>query len=173
MPGVGVVERDGADPEGADVGFTGPRGTTARTSRSTGGTSTRASHAWIRWRYHYPQAAYPYQQLVQVNGARGRHEAEFELLDTGVFDENRYFSVDVTYAKNTPTDVQARVVVHNHGPDQAELSVLPTVWFRNTWRITGGEPPMFFLDERGSDSGIAVTHPRLGGYRLEAASAAR
>jgi len=121
------------------------------------------SHAWLRWRYHYPQAAYPYQRLV--DHGRTREQPELELLDTGVFEDDRYWSVDVAYAKASPTEVLARITVHNHGPEQAALAVLPTLWFRNTWRISGEQPPALFLDGEG----IAVDHPRLGGYRLEAA----
>jgi hypothetical protein len=82
------------------------------------------SHAWLRWRYHYPQAAYPYQRLVEHH--RSWDEPELELLDTGVFDEGRYFSVDVIYAKASPAEVLARITVHDHGPDEASISVLPT-----------------------------------------------
>jgi hypothetical protein len=95
------------------------------------------SHAWLRWRYHYPQAAFPYDLLVAENGRRGFHDPEFELLDTGVFDQDRYWSVDATYAKADPTDLLLRLVVHNHGPEADELHVLPTLWLRNTWAWTG------------------------------------
>ena len=97
------------------------------------------SHAWLRWRYHYPQAAFPYQRLVEENARRSRDEPEFELLDTGVFDDNRYWSVDVAYAKASPTEVLARITIENHGPEEATLSVLPTLWFRNTWRVSGDD----------------------------------
>src|SRR4029077_21179202 len=102
------------------------------------------SHAWLRWRYHYPQAAYPYRRLVDENARRSRDEAEFKLLDTGVFDEERFWSVDVAYAKASPTEVLARITVRTHGPARASLSVLPTLWFRNTWRVSGAEPPVLF-----------------------------
>jgi hypothetical protein len=95
------------------------------------------SHAWLRWRYHYPQSEFPYGLLVAENGRRGFHDPEFELLDTGVFDQDRYWSVEVSYAKADPTDVLMRVLVHNHGPDTTELHVLPTLWFRNTWDWDG------------------------------------
>src|SRR4051794_8873224 len=91
------------------------------------------SHAWLRWRYHYPQVPFPYESLVAENGRRGFHDPEFELLDTGVFDQDRYWAVEVTYAKATPTDILMRINVKNHGPETAELHVLPTLWFRNTW----------------------------------------
>jgi hypothetical protein len=91
------------------------------------------SHAWLRWRYHYPQAAFPYESLVHENGRRGFHDPEFELLDTGVFDQDRYWAVEVTYAKAEADDVLMRITVKNHGPEAAELHVLPTLWFRNRW----------------------------------------
>jgi hypothetical protein len=91
------------------------------------------SHAWLRWRYHYPQAAFPYRLLVDENARRGLHDPEFELLDTGAFDQDRYWSVEVTYAKADPTDVLMQISIRNHGPDEATLHVLPTLWFRNTW----------------------------------------
>ena len=104
------------------------------------------SHALLRWRYHYPQAAFPYDQLV--HHGRGLADPELELLDTGVFDDDRYWSVDVTYAKASPTDVLMKIVVENHGADEATIEVLPTLWFRNTWswdeaasrpRLSGGD----------------------------------
>ncbi len=91
------------------------------------------SHAWNRWRYHYPQAAYPYEELIEENAARNRLEPEYELIDTGVFDDDRYWIVEVHYAKAGPDDILMTVEVTNAGKDQAELHVLPTAWFRNTW----------------------------------------
>jgi hypothetical protein len=126
------------------------------------------SHALLHWRYHYPQAAFPYQRLIDENARRTRDEFEFELPDTGVFDDGRYWIVDVTYAKVTPTEVLAHVAVHNHGSDEAVIDVLPTMWFRNTWRWSGRDDvPGLWLD----DDAVAVDHPRLGGYRLEAGPA--
>src|SRR5437899_2955025 len=91
------------------------------------------SHAYMRWLYKYPQAAYPYDDLLPVNRERGRDQPEYELLDTGVFRDDRYFDVEVEYAKAAPEDLLMRVTVHNRGPEPAVLHVLPTVWFRNTW----------------------------------------
>ena len=126
------------------------------------------SHALLHWRYHYPQAAFPYQRLIDENARRTRDEFEFELLDTGVFDDGRYWIVDVTYAKATPTEVLAHIAVHNHGPDEAAIDVLPTLWFRNTWRWSGRDDvPGLSLD----GDAMAVDHPRLGGYLLEAGPA--
>ncbi len=85
-----------------------------------------------------------------------------------MFDDNRYWSVDVAYAKASPTEVLARITIENHAAEEATLSVLPTLWFRNTWRVTGEAPPSLFLD----GDGVAVDHPRLSGYRLDAAPTA-
>src|SRR4051812_16347444 len=122
------------------------------------------SHALLRWRYHYPQAAFPYDRLV--HHGRGLHDAELELLDTGVFDDDRYWSVDVTYAKASPTEVLMRIEVENHGPGEATLDVLPTLWFRNSWSW-GGEAERPRISRDGS--ALVVSDHRLAGYRLEAA----
>jgi hypothetical protein len=127
------------------------------------------SHALLHWRYHYPQAEFPYQRLVEENARRGLKDFEFELMDTGVFDEGRYWSVDVTYAKASATDLYMTIEATNHGPQEATLHVLPTLWFRNTWSWSQRtDRPRLSLD---GDS-IAVEHPRLSGYRLQAAPAA-
>ena len=91
------------------------------------------SHSWLRWRYHYPQRAFPYTDLVAENGRRGKLDPEYELLDTGAFDDDRYWIVEVHYAKATPDDLLMRVTARNAGPEPAELHVLPTLWLRNTW----------------------------------------
>ncbi|MEU4569628.1 glucosidase [Micromonospora sp. NPDC023956] len=91
------------------------------------------THSFMRWRYHYPQAAFPYDELVSVNGLRGRDDTEYELVDTGIFDDDRYWAVTVDYAKASPTDLCMVVTVANRGDRAARLHVLPTLWFRNTW----------------------------------------
>src|SRR3954451_15775157 len=91
------------------------------------------THSYMRMLYKYPQREYPYTDLVATNRSRGRGEFEYELLDTGVFEGNRYFDVVAEYAKATPEDVLLRVTVHNRGPEPADLRLLPTLWFRNTW----------------------------------------
>ena len=122
------------------------------------------SHALLHWRYHYPQAAFPYDRLV--HHGRGLGDPELELLDTGVFDDDRYWSVDVTYAKASPTDVLARITVANHGPDEATIDVLPTLWFRNTWSYGEGSPrPQI----RRDGTALLVADHQLAGYRLDAA----
>lgn len=91
------------------------------------------THSWNTWRYHYPQAEYPYADLIATNASRSRLEPEYELVDTGVFDDGRYWVVTVDYAKDGPHDLLMRITVENAGPDRAYLHVLPTLWFRNTW----------------------------------------
>jgi hypothetical protein len=91
------------------------------------------THSYMKFLYKYPQHAYPYAPLVEENRRRGRQTLEYELLDTGVFDEDRYFDVFVEYAKGSPEDILIRMQVVNHGPEIAELDLLPTIWFRNTW----------------------------------------
>jgi len=91
------------------------------------------THSYMRYLYKYPQAEFPYAKLIDENRRRSKDEPEFELMDTGVFAENRYFDVVVEYAKATPEDILVRVSVTNHGPEAAEIHLLPTIWFRNTW----------------------------------------
>src|SRR5713226_8545752 len=96
------------------------------------------THSYMKWLYKYPQAAFPYERLVAENARRGRDVPEFELLDTGVFDGDRYFDVFVEYAKAAVEDIQIRITVENRGPDAATLDVLPTVWFRDRWSWAPG-----------------------------------
>ena len=91
------------------------------------------THSYMKYLYKYPQQAFPYRDLVETNRRRSRDEFEYELLDTGVFDADRYFDVFVEYAKADPEDILIRISVHNRGPETAELHLLPTLWFRNTW----------------------------------------
>src|SRR5260221_1921034 len=89
--------------------------------------------SYLKALYKYPQAAYPYAELLEESRRRGRHEPEYELLDTGVFADDRYFDVSVEYAKASPDDILISITAHNRGPEEAALHVLPTLWFRNTW----------------------------------------
>jgi hypothetical protein len=125
------------------------------------------SHAWNRWRYHYPQAAFPYEDLRQENGRRSRVEPEYELLDTGAFEGDRYWIVEVHYAKADPGDVLMSVQVTNAAPDPDTLHVLPTAWFRNTW-TWDVDCPRPGLEAIGVDS-VGVHHPFLGELELLAA----
>jgi Mannosylglycerate hydrolase MGH1-like glycoside hydrolase domain len=122
------------------------------------------SHAWNRWRYHYPQAAFPYDDLIEQNGARGKLDPEYELLDTGVFDDDRYWIVEVHYAKDDPADLLMAITVTNAGPSAETLHVLPTAWFRNTWswEIGAGKPVL----EAAGPASIMVGHPFLGTLEL-------
>ena len=99
------------------------------------------THSYMKYLYKYPQAAFPYADLVETSRRRGRDEFEYELLDTGVFDEDRYFDVFVEYAKASPEDILIQITVHNRGPEPAELHVLPTLWFRNQWSWHGDRRP--------------------------------
>jgi Glycosyl hydrolase family 63 C-terminal domain len=118
------------------------------------------SHAWNRWRYHYPQRAFPYEDLRQQNGRRGKFDAEYELLDTGVFDDDRFWVVEVDYAKADPFDVLMTVRVTNAGPDRETLHVLPTAWFRNTWSWEVDAPRPELRAVRQCT--VEIRHPFLG-----------
>src|SRR5467141_3640531 len=91
------------------------------------------THSYMKYLYKYPQSEFPYRDLVETNRRRSRQELEFELLDTGIFDEDRYFDVFVEYAKADTEDILIRITVTNRGPEAARLRVLPTIWFRNVW----------------------------------------
>ena len=124
------------------------------------------SHAWNRWRYHYPQGPFPYQDLIDVNASRSRLEPEYELLDTGAFDGNRYWITEVHYAKASPDDLLMTISVTNAGPDPATLHVLPTAWFRNTWSW-GDDPAQPVLGAATSDpSVVTIEHPFVGELEL-------
>jgi hypothetical protein len=122
------------------------------------------SHAWNRWRYHYPQAAFPYENLRAENSRRGKSDPEYELLDTGAFDGDRYWITEVCYAKADPTDLLIVVTVTNAGPDADTLHVLPTAWFRNTWSWDVGAPKPV-MEATGATS-ARVEHPYLGTLEL-------
>jgi hypothetical protein len=98
------------------------------------------THSYMKYLYKYPQAAFPYLNLIQTNRGRNRFDIEYEPLDTGIFGEDRYFDVFVEYAKQGPEDVLIQISVVNHGPEAAKLHVLPTLWFRNTWTWWPGTP---------------------------------
>jgi hypothetical protein len=127
------------------------------------------SHAWNRWRYHYPQAAFPYTDLLAENGRRGKLDPEYELLDTGVFDDDRYWIVEVDYVKADPRDLLMVVRVTNAGPEADTLHVLPTVWFRNTWSwdVDAPRPGL----RAAADGTVAIDHPFLGSLEMVAGPA--
>ena len=126
------------------------------------------THSYMKSLYKYPQAAFPYQDLVDTNRRRGKQEFEYELLDTGVFDQDRYFDVFVEYAKESPHDLLIRISLHNRGPEPASLHVLPTLWFRNPWSwASGSERPLLRrLEDEAACPVIAADHPKLGRYHL-------
>ena len=126
------------------------------------------THSYMKYLYKYPQQAFPYSDLVVTNGRRSREEFEYELLDTGVFNQDRYFDVFVEYAKADPEDILARITVYNRGPETAEIHVLPTLWFRNTWSwdkdlpIGMAKPSLRQI----GDGTVLASHPKLGDRTL-------
>jgi hypothetical protein len=118
------------------------------------------THSYMKYLYKYPQAAYPYEQLVKTNQERNRQQPEYELIDTGIFNENRYFDVFVEYAKESPEDILVQITVHNRGPEPAEIHLLPTLWFRNNWSW-GKDRPRPSLQAVGRNGSVvcaAETH---------------
>ncbi len=127
------------------------------------------THSYMRMLYKYPQAEFPYQRLLDENRRRGRAGREYELVDTGVFEGGRYFDVFVEYAKAGSEDILVRIEVANRGPDRAELDVLPTLWFRNTWSWSHGaaRPSLRAAHPSPVDgAGIATRHPTDGAFFL-------
>ena len=122
------------------------------------------THSYMKYLYKYPQRAYPYLQLVEENRHRGRKEPELELLDTGVFDGDRYFDVFIEYAKNLPDDIPIQISIINRGPEEATLHLLPTLWFRNTWswNHSNDKPSLKFIKTSSHISVIEASHPTLG-----------
>jgi hypothetical protein len=128
------------------------------------------THSYMKYLYKYPQAAYPYADLVETNRRRTRDEMEYELLDTGVFDGERYFDVFVEYAKEGPEDILMRITAANRGPEASELHVLPTLWYRNDWAVWVARPAEkpLLRQVKGPEGTQAVeaVHPVLGTYWL-------
>ncbi len=120
------------------------------------------THSYMKYLYKYPQAAFPYRQLVEENRRRGKAEPEFELLDTGVFSDGRYFDVFVEYAKADVEDILVRITAHNRGPEPASLNVLPTVWFRNTWSWGRGSPKPSLKRCGMTEAVIELSEPEYG-----------
>ncbi len=122
------------------------------------------THSYMKWLYKYPQRAYPYADLVETNRRRSKLELESELLDTGVFADDRYFDVFVEYAKAAPEDILIRITVENRGPETATLHVLPTLWFRNVWSWSPevSKPTLSQLKARKGTRTIAASHAELG-----------
>lgn len=123
------------------------------------------THSYMRYLYKYPQSAFPYGDLVKTNHQRGRQEPEYELIDTGVFDEDRYFDIFVTYAKASPTELLIEIEAANRGPEAATIHLLPTLWFRNVWSWLAGKKARPELTQAG-DTTVAASHQDLGDYYL-------
>ncbi len=124
------------------------------------------THSYLKMLYKYPQAEFPYARIVDENRRAGRLKPEFELLDTGIFDQDRYFDVFIEYAKAGPDDILIVITAHNRGPDAAPLHLLPQIWFRNTWSwVPGSSKPLLLADDRGA---IEARHETLGAYFLYA-----
>ena len=128
------------------------------------------SHSYMKYLYKYPQREYPYSNLVETNRKRSREEFEYELLDTGVFDDDRYFDVFIEYAKESPEDILIRIIVHNRGPEAARLRALPTLWFRNTWSwdpsTSSEQVPLRPSLREAAPGVIHAAHSELGEYWL-------
>ena len=125
------------------------------------------THSYMKMLYKYPQRAFPYNDLVETNGRRSRDDFEYELIDTGIFDESRYFDVLVEYAKASPDDILVEITAHNRGPEAATLHLLPTLWFRNTWAWgQGGVAPSLMPAEATDGAGVRASHPELGDWLL-------
>jgi hypothetical protein len=122
------------------------------------------THSYLKMLYKYPQSEFPYASLVKENAGRGRGNPEFELLDTGIFDDNRYFDVFIEYAKADANDLLMLVTVHNRGAEEAAIHLLPQLWFRNTWswKKNGPKPSLFLLEE----GLLGAKHSTLGEFRL-------
>jgi hypothetical protein len=127
------------------------------------------THSYLHYRYKYPQSPFPYNQLVQENSSRSRQEPPFQLIDCGVFNKNRYFDIDVIYAKNSPETILCRIAVTNRGPQAANLHLLPTLWFRNIWSWGFGiQRPQLIAGDQSEDIAWSIEGycSGLGTYRL-------
>ncbi|MGO8671233.1 MAG: MGH1-like glycoside hydrolase domain-containing protein [Capsulimonadaceae bacterium] len=135
------------------------------------------THSYMKYTYKYPHAEFPYADLVETNRRRGRHDAEYELIDTGVFDDDRYWDIVVEYAKGGPDDVLIRITAANRGPEAATLDVIPTVWFRNSWAwgypavkgqlsVSPDDPDASQHPNGHPVCGISARHKELGVMRL-------
>src|SRR5215471_16099368 len=127
------------------------------------------THSYMKCLYKYPQAEFPYSQLINVNRARTRQDAEFELFDTGVFDQDQYFDIFTEYAKADPDDILIRITAVNRASAPATLHLLPTVWFRNfwSWKAGSSKPVLRRTDANGGGNGaIHIQHETLGSYRM-------
>ena len=166
---LGLALWNGADPilKERPFGLTGPEGNHGEDVKECyWHLDATPTHSWLRWRYHYPQGRFPYDELVAENARRGQDQPEFELLDTGAFQEGRFWVVDVTYAKAAPDDICLAISVTNAGAERATLHVLPHVWFRNTWAWCQERAADVPSIEAGRSGGLVATPPALGPMTL-------
>ena len=146
-------------------GLTGPEGNHGEDAKEYWWyLDSTPTHSWMRWRYMYPQEEFPYERLIAENRARGKDQPEFELVDTGIFDDARYWEITADYAKASPDDILIRITARNAGPERAVLDVLPTLWFRNTWSWNGSVRPQIVLD----DGSLCAEHDELDAVILSA-----
>src|ERR1700677_2549852 len=126
------------------------------------------THSYAKALYKYPQGEYPYEKLVEVNGARSKEELEYEIIDTGVFEESRYFDVFAEYAKAAPADMLIRITIANRGPAAAPISVLATLWFRNAWSWGCDHEGCTIKPQmrQVAPQAVLASHPTLGDYRF-------
>lgn len=122
------------------------------------------THSYMKMLYKYPQLEYPYSKLIEENNNRSKTDPEFELIDTGIFDENKYFDVFVEYVKNSEEDILIKITAHNRANEKAKINILPQIWFRNTWNWgKDNQKPELFL---GENSSVRLIHHNLGEYNL-------
>ncbi|PKA98510.1 glycosyl hydrolase family 63 [Flavobacteriaceae bacterium MAR_2009_75] len=125
------------------------------------------THSYMKHLYKYPQNEFPYEHLVAENKKRGKHETEYELLDTGIFEKNEYFDVYTEYAKNEEEDILVKISIANRGPEKAEISLLPTLLIRNYWSFLGmEEKPIIKKEDSNEVSSVFINHEYVGKYRL-------
>src|SRR5436190_3460884 len=126
------------------------------------------THSYMKHLYKYPQAEFPYADLVSTNRSRSRYENEYELIDTGLFDDGKYFDVFTEYAKNDAEDISIRITIHNRGPQAAYIVALPTVWLRNLWSfgMMKEKPSMSLTGDTDGFGKLDINHKRAGEYHF-------
>jgi hypothetical protein len=131
---------------------------------------TTPNYSWLRWRYHYPHAEFPYERLRQENAKRTREQPEFELLDSGAFDGDRYWQITAEYAQAASDDVLVRIITaRNTGPEPAEVHILPTLWFRNRWSWEDGVSKPVIRDMSDETGSVVIAEDeKLGAWKLVA-----
>ncbi len=149
-------------------GLSGPEGNHGEDAKEYWwGLDATPTASWLKWRYHYPQAEFPYAPLRQENARRTRDEPEYELIDTNAFDGDRYWQITADYAKAAPDDVCIRIVARNAGPERAELHILPTLWFRNRWSWEDGVPKPVIRDASNETNSLAIAEDGMvGAWKL-------